>query len=153
MNEYLLLFFFSISTIIKNLIRKVSLNKLPTTDFVFYNFVGSTIIIILLYAFGLFSELKLNYLQEKVQGIPLYLLIGVILILNIFTLYVYFYLLKKNDISTIIPFIAGLGVLLTAISGFIFLKEEITYCKSVGIIVVILGIMILNYEDNIIDDN
>ena len=153
MNEYLLLFFFSISSIIKNLIRKVSLNKLPTTDFVFYNFVGSTIIIILLYAFGLFSELKLNYLQEKVQGIPLYLLIGVILILNIFTLYVYFYLLKKNNVSTIIPFIAGLGVLLTSISGFIFLKEEITYCKSVGIIVVILGIMILNYEDNIIDNN
>ena len=153
MNEYLLLFFFSISTIIKNLIRKVSLNKVPTSDFVIYNFVGSTIIIILLYAFGLFSELKLNNLKEKIQGIPLYLLIGLILILNIFTLYVYFYLLKKNDVSTIIPFIAGLGVLLTAISGFIFLKEEITYCKSVGIIVVILGIMILNYEDNIIDDS
>ena len=153
MNEYLLLFFYSISSIIKNLIRKVSLNKVPTSDFVIYNFVGSTIIIILLYAFGLFSELKLNNLKEKIQGIPLYLLIGLILILNIFTLYVYFYLLKKNDVSTIIPFIAGLGVLLTAISGFIFLKEEITYCKSVGIIVVILGIMILNYEDNIIDDS
>ena len=144
MNEYLLLFFFSISSIIKNLIRKVSLKKLPTTDFVFYNFVGSTIIIILLYAFGLFSELKLNNLKEKVQGIPLYLLIGLTLILNIFTLYVYFYLLKNNDISSIIPFLAGLGVLLTSISGFIFLKEEITHCKSVGIIVVILGIIILN---------
>tara|TARA_X000000950_G_scaffold286549_1_gene395808 strand:- start:2810 stop:3271 length:462 start_codon:yes stop_codon:yes gene_type:complete len=153
MNEYLLLFFFSISSIIKNIIRKVSLNKLPATDFVIYNFVGSTIIIILLYTFGLFSELKIKCLNEKIQGIPLYLLIGLTLILNIFTLYVYFYLLKNNDISSIIPFLAGLGVLLTSISGFIFLKEEITYCKSVGIIVVILGIIILNYEDNIIDDN
>ena len=153
MNEYLLLFFFSISSIIKNLIRKVSLNKIPATDFVIYNIVGSTIIIILLYAFGLFSELKMKYLNEKIQGIPLYLLIGITLILNIFTLYVYFYLLKNNDISSIIPFLAGLGVLLTSISGFIFLEEEITYCKSVGIIVVILGIIILNYEDNIIDDN
>ena len=56
----------------------------------------------------------------------------------------YFTLLKKNNVSIIIPILNGLSNIFIILLAYFLFKEKITFVKVIGILLVILGIYLVN---------
>jgi drug/metabolite transporter (DMT)-like permease len=56
----------------------------------------------------------------------------------------YFTLLKKNNVSLIIPILNGLSNVFIILLAYFLFKENITFIKIIGILLVILGIYLIN---------
>lgn len=58
------------------------------------------------------------------------------------------YAMKLFELSRIYPIWASLGMVATAIIGFIFYKEPITVLKIAAMIVILIGIIGLSWQQN-----
>ena len=55
-------------------------------------------------------------------------------------------LLKKMSLSVAYAIWAGLGTVLTAVVSIVFFEETFTVVKSLGIFIIVLGIIVLNMD-------
>jgi len=55
------------------------------------------------------------------------------------------YLLKKDEVSFIIPNVQAMVILLGSLIGFFIFNEKINIYKSIGLMLIIVGIICLNY--------
>ena len=58
----------------------------------------------------------------------------------------FLYLVKKDQLSYIIPNIQGIVILLNMVISYFLLKEKITLNKLIGTLLIFSGIIILNYK-------
>ena len=58
----------------------------------------------------------------------------------------FLYLVKKDQLSYIIPNIQGIVILLNMVISYFLLKEKITLNKLIGTLLIFFGIIILNYK-------
>lgn len=63
-------------------------------------------------------------------------------------LFLYFIALGKGDSSKVAP-IAATFPLFTAIYALIFLKENITYQRLVGIVLIVIGLVVINWKNTV----
>ena len=55
------------------------------------------------------------------------------------------YLLKQDEVSFIIPNVQAMVILLGSLIGFFIFNEKINIYKSIGLLLIIVGIICLNY--------
>jgi drug/metabolite transporter (DMT)-like permease len=82
----------------------------------------------------------------KIKNIPIkyrYYLIA-ITIISIISQFSYFTLLKKNNVSKVIPILNGLSNIAIVIIAYLLFKEKLTFIKLIGILLVIFGIYLIN---------
>jgi len=63
-------------------------------------------------------------------------------------LFLYFIALGKGDSSKVAP-IAATFPLFTAIYALIFLKENITYQRLAGIVLIVIGLVVINWKNSV----
>jgi len=63
-------------------------------------------------------------------------------------LFLYFIALGKGDSSKVAP-IAATFPLFTAIYALIFLNENITYQRLVGIVLIVIGLVVINWKNTV----
>lgn len=103
------------------------------------------LIVSLLSAFGGFY-LKLGSKKFKLSFKILknkFLIVGVLF--NIISLGLYVYVLRFEELSTLFPFIALNYVWVSIISDY-FLKEKISFIKSIGIVFIIIGVSLIGFS-------
>jgi len=103
------------------------------------------LVVSLLSAFGGFY-LKLGSKKFKLSFKSLknkFLIIGVLF--NIFSLGLYIYVLRFEELSTLFPFIALNYVWVSVMSKY-FLKEKINLIKLIGIVFIIIGVSLIGFS-------
>ena len=103
------------------------------------------LVVSLLSAFGGFY-LKLGSKKFKLSFKSLknkFLIVGVLF--NIFSLGLYIYVLKFEELSTLFPFIALNYVWVSMMSKY-FLKEKISFIKSMGIVFIMVGVSLIGFS-------
>ena len=97
----------------------------------------------------LFNRTKATSFINNIKNLPnkyKYYLLS-LTIIGIISQLSYFTLLKKNNVSIIIPILNGLSNVFILLIAYLFFKEKITCVKVIGILLVILGIYLINYEE------
>ena len=103
------------------------------------------LVVSLLSAFGgLYLKLgskkfKLSFKSLKNK----FLIVGVLF--NIFSLGLYIYVLKFEELSTLFPFIALNYVWVSIMSDY-FLKEKVNFIKSMGIVFIMVGVSLIGFS-------
>lgn len=59
---------------------------------------------------------------------------------------VYLFLLQGDEVSKIFPIAVGVNILLTAIGAMIFLGDNITPVRALGILFIVFGIALINHH-------
>lgn len=77
-----------------------------------------------------------------------YFMIIIPAVLGAFGLFLYFIALGKGDASKVAP-IAATFPLFTAIYALIFLKENITFQRLVGIVLIVIGLVVINWKNSL----
>lgn len=77
-----------------------------------------------------------------------YFMIIIPAILGALGLFLYFIALGKGDSSKVAP-IAATFPLFTAFYAFIFLKENITLQRLIGIILIVIGLVVINWKNSV----
>ena len=70
--------------------------------------------------------------------------IGVLLYVVSFLLWVY--ILQRFNLSYISPLMAGISYITIALASYFILHEHITPMQLVGMIVIIVGVLLMNYD-------
>tara|TARA_B110000285_G_scaffold53854_1_gene61377 strand:- start:81 stop:524 length:444 start_codon:yes stop_codon:yes gene_type:complete len=103
------------------------------------------ILLFLVYIWIFNKNIGQNFIT-KIKNIPIkyrYYLIF-ITIISIISQYSYFTLLKKNNVSKVIPILNGLSNIAIVIIAYLLFKEKLTFIKVIGILLVIVGIYLIN---------
>jgi uncharacterized membrane protein len=103
------------------------------------------ILLFLVYIWIFNKNIGHNFIT-KIKNIPIkyrYYLIF-ITIISIISQYSYFTLLKKNNVSKVIPILNGLSNISIVIIAYLLFKEKLTFIKLIGILLVIFGIYLIN---------
>lgn len=82
------------------------------------------------------NRISFNFTWQTITGILLY---GV-------SFMTYVYLISKNDLGYIIPLAAGFVYLLIFIASYFVFNETFTFAKSIGIILIVAGLLVLNLK-------
>ena len=82
------------------------------------------------------GKLSINITPYTVLGIFLY---GI-------SFLIYMYLISKFDLGYIIPLTTALVYILIFTASFIIFKEAFTTIKIIGILLIVLGLMFLNFK-------
>ena len=85
---------------------------------------------------------------ERVKTIPLNIkiLLFILTLLAILSQYFYFSLVRKIDVNKFIHIIRGGSVLLIILIGYYFYKEDISLIKFLGILSILFGMYLVNYQ-------
>lgn len=78
-------------------------------------------------------------------SMQLKVMLGFIAYVGSFLIYT-FYIIKKFDLSYIYPIITGITQVLVVIAGILLFKEKLNIYGIVGIILIILGVIFLNFK-------
>lgn len=78
-------------------------------------------------------------------SISLISILGLICYIGSFLIFT-FVLVKKFDLTYIMPIVTGISQILVIIAGLLVFKEHITKYGIIGIVLVILGIIMLNIK-------
>ena len=87
-----------------------------------------------------------NNFVENTKKLPLKykLLVFFIVSLGILGQYCYFRLLRRYDVTTLLPIIRGGSAILLILFGYYIFSEAVTFTKIVGIAVVIFGMYLIS---------
>ena len=87
-----------------------------------------------------------NNFVENTKKLPLKykLLVLFIVSLGILGQYCYFRLLRRYDVTTLLPIIRGGSAILLILFGYYIFSEAVTFTKIVGIAVVIFGMYLIS---------
>ena len=114
-------------------------------------FVPIVIIFYFLIRFGLIRDKKLDIkLFEKINknNNIILLLIGTAII-TVSANLILVELLKRKNVSYLVPHIAGLSLILSIILAYLLFEEKIDWKMFLGIILIILGVFVINCSKNI----
>ncbi|QKF94414.1 EamA domain-containing protein [Fadolivirus algeromassiliense] len=147
-STYILLALLILSFTFTPFLRKKILHEFTDEEFYIYsNIIMFTIVI--LYAIYLLKTNKcsLSMIKEKVNARNVVIctisaitgLAGSILLMM---------LLKRNDASFVIPQVQPVVILLTMLLGFFMANEDINRFKILGTMLIILGLVAINYGKN-----
>ena len=68
----------------------------------------------------------------------------------IFSFCVFIYALKYFDLSFAYAVWTGMGILLVSVIGMVFFKEPATMMKVISILIIITGVIMLNFSEKLI---
>lgn len=88
----------------------------------------------------------INFVQNT-NKLPnkLKLLMTSIVLLGLISQYAYFQLLRGIDVNTLLTIVRGGSTLVVMLVGYFIYKENLTPMKILGIFLVLIGIVIVNY--------
>ena len=143
--SYLLILILIISFTINPYLKKKASNKVSSTEFMLiYHIIGSILIFVFI-GFQIYNKqcdircfnklTKQDYIFTILASITG--VVGALLLL---------YLIKKEDVSFILPNVQGLVIGLSALVGYFIFKEKMDKLKISGIILIIVGVGIINYS-------
>jgi len=69
--------------------------------------------------------------------------LGLVFYIGSFLLWLF--ILKEGDLSVIYPILSSLVIVLTTLAGIFLFGEEVTLMKIVGIAVILVGVICVNY--------
>jgi len=129
--------------------KKILLRKLNKYEYLFY----SSILIFLTALFGCLLlknsiknfKLDINSIKKLTKLELVYLVITSMgsVIASVLLLY----LITKKDVSYIIPHIQALVIMLTAFIGCLLFNENINIYGSIGIILIVMGLILMNVKN------
>ena len=145
MNNFLLLAIITVCWTLQPFFKKVPLKKISSTQFYILNHVLYSIPIFL-YIFYISYQNKLNFIYDlnKRDYFYCFLIVLVGLIGGI----VFAELLKNNGASYVIPHVQPLIIIATLIVGYFIFKENITFKHTIGVFLVLCGLIFINWADN-----
>ena len=127
------------------LIKDIS-NYISNTEIiVLSHFIWHVFILSFAIFIWIFKRNKATNFIESIKKAPnkikLYLLS--LTFIGIISQLAYFKLLKQNDVSKIIPILNGLSNIAIILLAYFIFKEDITFMKVIGIVLVVLGIYLI----------
>lgn len=142
---YLLVLLLIISFTLNPYLKKKASNKVKPTEFMIIYHIISSILIFGFFGYQIFKKqcdiTCFKKLNKKDYGFTIVASItgvaGAILLL---------YLIKKDDVSFILPNVQGLVIALSALIGYFVFNENMNKLKIFGIMLIIFGVAIINYS-------
>ena len=128
---------------IQPFIRKHLLTKLSPIQLIIMGHIVWTIPFIY-FIIDLSNKKKMNFFK-KLNGFD-YFLLGITVLLGVFTSIMYSTLLQKHNASFVVPIISSLTIVMVAVYGFLFFKEQIHWIDFIGVIAIAIGVFLLNLE-------
>jgi small multidrug resistance pump len=108
-------------------------------------YILTTVSALVVVKLGTQSGLPISYAHSKVSfNINFYTILGIILYGLSFITYIY--LISKNDLGYIIPLAAAFVYILIFIASAVIFKEVFTLTKTIGIALIIIGLIFLNIK-------
>ena len=108
-------------------------------------------IYVILSCFGLLfiklggSTTQISFLNGQLSmNVDLKLLMG--LCCYVVSFFLFTYIIQKKDLSFIVPICVGAVNLTTFLMGVFILKEKVTHLGTIGAVVVVLGIILMNIK-------
>lgn len=98
--------------------------------------------------YGLISKKKLSFKFLKKLSLKILFLFLLTSIVTVTSNLILVELLKRKNVSYLMPHIVGLSLIFSTILAYFIFKEEINFSMCLGIILVILGIFIINCSKN-----
>lgn len=114
--------------------------------FIFYHLIFHTLILCYIIYTYIYKRHKVYKFGKAITKIPLKLFgytLGIV-ILIIVSRIVYYQLLRKLDVNTILPIIRGGSTIVVITVGYLFYKEKLSLLKIVGIFTILFGIYLVN---------
>ena len=136
-------FIISLSTFIKKDILKVCSFK----EFIYLEYI-LLLLPIFLYIMFINVYNKPSHLIKKLS-VKLWMYLLLATFLTIISPFIYYYLISNYSINKISPIINPLIIIFTILLGFFIFNETITKQEIIGIIIIIVGIIISLYKNNI----
>lgn len=147
MNKNILMIFFtSIIVSISPLLEKILLKKISPEFLLIYDACAYLALFLPFLVIRYSQKNRLNKLIGSWKDLRLnekfyiFILSFIGLIGGICVLFV----LKKNEMSYVVPFIGGLRNIIIFFFGYYFLKEKITINNMIGVILISVGIYLIN---------
>ena len=145
--DILAIFINSVGWGIKPILEKISVDKIGHTNFSYIRYVITGIIALPLLIYNLYFKKpgddrpeNPNYFQDSIKWG------GIVAVVSLLSILANYYLLSKYAVSYIAPIVEGSLLVMNAIFGVIFLKEELTKQAIFGIVTIIAGVFILYSE-------
>lgn len=147
MNIYLIFFIVIMSWSLPSFISKDLTKYMGNIElFIFYHIIFHSIILAFIIYIFIFKRDKVFKFQKSIKKIPLSLVgytIGIVLLILVSRI-IYYELLRKLDINTILPIVRGGSTVVVILVGYLFYKERFSFLKLVGIFTVFCGIYLVN---------
>lgn len=147
-NTYLLLALLVISFTVTPMLRKHVIKDFTDEEFFVYSNIFAFIVILLfsIYFFRIgkctFSELKQKITTKNATLCALGAITGIIGGITLMAL------LKRNDASFVIPHVQPIVILLTMTIAYFMATEDINAYKILGTVLIIAGLIAINYGKN-----
>lgn len=142
---YFLLFLLVLSFVLNPFFKKQALINMDPHEF----FIISHIFIIILVVFYAIYLLCIDYSKfeyiYKMNKSELFWMILSVIVGTIGAL-VFIILVQREEVSFIIPNMQPLVILIISMIGYFFFEESMSQCKICGIILIILGAILVNYD-------
>lgn len=114
---------------------------------VFYHLLYHIFLIGAILLLVFFNKKPVFQFVRNTGGLPnrLKILMGSIVVLGLISQYSYFQLLRGMDVNTLLTIVRGASTLVVMIVGYFIYKENLSPAKILGIFLVLVGIIIVNY--------
>ena len=143
---FLLLGLLALGWTLNPFFKKKAIGDLNSYQYLFINTMIVSIFIVLLFLHRILNgKDTLSFITNQInKNQLLWLLCGGIITFTTSLLLII--LIQQHDVSYIIPHIQPLVIVLTILFGFFLFKEEIDRNQVIGIILVIMGLIVINYK-------
>jgi len=118
------------------------------TDLEYYTinniFYGLFVILIILYSFFTNSELNRSMITKYYKHKYIYLLTLLGAFIGTLTIFAFYKLIKKYEVSTISPLLNGVTNIFVLLFGVYLFNEKLTHNKCIGTMLVSIGIYLIS---------
>ena len=143
---FILLGLLSMGWTLNPFFKKKAIGDLNSYQYLFINTIFVSFLIILLFLYRIFKgNDSISFITNQINKQQLlWMVFGAIITFSTSLLLII--LIKQHDVSYIIPHIQPLVIVLTILFGFFFFKEEIDRNQIIGIFLIIMGLIVINYK-------
>ena len=130
--------------IYKDLLKYLNNIEIKTLYFIISQFLVIGLIIYSL----VFNRKVISNFTNNISHISIPLLVGTILLafINLISSFSYYNLLKKHNITYIIPILRAVSTILITIIGYYYFQESLNKNKIIGIGIIMAGVYTLNID-------
>jgi uncharacterized membrane protein len=149
MNTIILFSILIICWTIQPFFKKIPLKKITSAEYYILNHVIYSIPIFIYIIYMIYNNnnnANFNFLNKLDKSDYIYSISTVIV--GIIGGYTFMLLLKNNNATYVIPHIQPVIITLTVLVGYFIFNEELNFKHLIGICLIILGLIILNYANH-----